>query len=182
MAQFSNAVTPDGRSLVYVEYEPGVTERSSVWLLPLEGERKPVRLLQNGFRVRQLAFSPDGHRIAYVSNETGRDEVYLQGFPEPGHRWQVSVEGGGVPLWSRTGSELFYVASERLKSVPVGATGPGRPETLFELKDVIEIDLAPDGDGFLLLKRNLLPPPTEIRVVLNWFEELRRKVPTKQVR
>src|SRR5207245_2747083 len=110
-----------------------------IWVLTLgeKVERRPW--LRTPFNERAARFSPDGHWLAYVSNESGRDEVYVQPFPGPGGKWQISISGGTEPVWSHAGSEIFYrsggkatvtfVAGTRLGPyeilAPIGAGGMG---------------------------------------------------------
>ena len=106
--------------------------------MPLVGERKPVPVAQTSFDEREGQFSPDGRWVAYVSNETGRDEVYVRPFPAQGGKSQVSAAGGVDPRWRRDGQELFYVAPDgHLMAVPMQVTQPmstptpGVPVSLF---------------------------------------------------
>jgi hypothetical protein len=104
-------------------------------VLPLEGERKPLLLLGSSHNERWPVLSADGRWLAYLSDESGRPEVYVQAFPRPGGKWQVSTDGGGEPVWARNGRELFYRNGYRLMVVPV-QTGPvftpGKAQVLFE--------------------------------------------------
>ena len=84
-----------------------------LWVLPLEGDRKPQPYLQTQFRENQGQFSPDGHWVAYTSDESGRLEVYVQPFPAAGGKWQISTNGGENPKWRRDGKELFYLGLDR---------------------------------------------------------------------
>lgn len=98
----------DGRYLAYLSGD-------DVWALPLFGDRKPLRVTQTTFRETNARISPDGRWVAYQSSEPGGtrpDEVYVQSFPEPGAKKQVSTMGGNVPRWSRDGKELFYVTPD----------------------------------------------------------------------
>jgi dipeptidyl aminopeptidase/acylaminoacyl peptidase len=126
----------DGRILLYASQDPktGV----DLWALPLVGERKPFPVVQTRFDERQGQLSPNGRWVAYVSNETGSDDVYIRAFPGPGGKWQVSTTGGIDPRWRRDGQELFFVAPDgKLMAVPiqVGADrstlSPGTPVALF---------------------------------------------------
>jgi len=136
-------------------------------------------------------FSPDGHWIAYASAETGRREIYVQPYPGPGGKWQVSTDGGNEPQWNRNGGELFYREGDRMMAVDISATGgfvAGKPRLLFEgnyLKNSQgyarpNYDISLDGERFLMIKSvdQGQPAPTQINVVLNWTEELKRLVPT----
>ncbi|MDA2935483.1 hypothetical protein MYX82_14270, partial [Acidobacteria bacterium AH-259-D05] len=133
------------------------------------------------------AFSPDGKFLAYVSNATGQLHVYVATFPDLEGKWQISgEEGGGEPVWSPDGTELFYRSGNQLIAVPI-QTEPtfsaGRPTPLFEkayvsggIAAVPYYDISPDGQRFLMVKQE--QGETQIHVVLNWFEELKRLVPT----
>jgi serine/threonine-protein kinase len=140
-------------------------------------------------------FSPDGRWLAYVSNQSGGNEVYVQPYPGPGERHLISTNGGEQPAWGRNGRELFYVqggasGSRTLMSVSIG-TAPtfraGTPERVFESVDLASAwgrsyDVAPDGRRFLITLNKELPtnlPPAQMIFVQNWFEELKRLVPTK---
>ena len=138
-------------------------------------------------------FSPDGHWILYASDETGRREIYVQPYPGPGGKWQVSTDGGNEPMWSRNGREIFYRDGQRMMAVDI-TTQPGfiagKPHELFEgdyLKNGAgyarpNYDISPDGQRFLMVKPLSLEQatPTQINVVLNWTEELKRLVPAEK--
>ena len=132
------------------------------------------------------AFSPNGEWLAYVSDETGRINVYVSPYRNPEVKWLVSAEdGGGEPLWSRDGTELFYRSGPKMIAVSV-QTQPsfsvGRPDVLFEglyatstnPRGMRYYDLSPDGKQFLMVQ---VERQNQINVVLNWFEELKRLVP-----
>ena len=139
--------------------------------------------------------SPDGRWLAYDSNESGRSEVYVRPFPAvTTGRWQVSTSGGSRPRWSRNGRELFYwvptsEATGQLMLVPVetGATFTSRPPQLAVGRSYLaasvgrSYDVSPDGQRFLMIKDSPTgtSPRSEFVVVLNWFEELERLVPTR---
>ena len=138
---------------------------------------------------REIRFSPDGHWVAYTSTDSGRPEVYVSPYPGPGERITISSSGGLDPVWSRNGRELFYLsvegrtAGDKMMVVDV-QTGPAfhaeRPRVLFQKADVIGYDVAPDG-RFLMIKGLPQAPqverPSEVHVIVNWIEELRRRVP-----
>jgi Tol biopolymer transport system component len=108
----------DGRSLLYSAQGPNTA--SDLWVFPMIGERKPFPVLQSRFDEIEGQFSPDGRWLAYVSNESGRYEVYIRTFPQVGGKWQVSAAGGMQPRWSRDGRELYYLAQDaRLMAVPI---------------------------------------------------------------
>ena len=123
--------------------------------------------------------------MAYESDESGRFEVYVQPFPGPGRKFQVSTDGGERPKWSPKGGELFYRSPDNKLMVVDATTSPafsaGRPRVLFEGLERFSVEcceVAPDGQRFLAIQP-VEPPqsPTQIHVVLNWFEELKRLVP-----
>jgi serine/threonine-protein kinase len=133
-------------------------------------------------------FSSDGHWLAYVSDESGHREIYVQPYPGPG-KWQISTEGGTEPVWNHNGRELFYRSGDKMMAVDI-ATQPsftaGKPRMLFEGQYLPttttppNYDVSADGQRFLMLKsvEQAQTAPTQINVVLNWFEELKQKVPT----
>ena len=129
------------------------------------------------------AFSPDGLWIAYTSDQSGQNEVYVKRYPPTEERWTISTDFGKEPIWSPNGDELFYTRGGDMWSVAVhteSGSDPGPPVRLFEGRylavDGPDFDVAPDG-RFLLLKERPQPPPTQIHVVTNWFEELNERVP-----
>ena len=115
-AQYPSSWSPDGRFLLFEEIE-AATQRRDVWVLPADESPKPV--IVTGFYERGAVFSPDGRHIAYVSDESGRPEVYVQPFPGPGPKVAVSLNGGLQPVWSRDGKELFYREDDWLVAAAV---------------------------------------------------------------
>ena len=97
--------------------------------------RKPQPFLRTPFNEEAPRFSPDGHWLAYISDESGRYEIYVQPYPGPGGKWQISTEGGTEPVWNRNGRELFYRSGDKMMAVDI-ATQPsfaaGKPRMLFE--------------------------------------------------
>jgi serine/threonine-protein kinase len=180
--------SPDG-SLMLVEVlnYTDTTPANTGWdifVLPVSGERTLRPFLQAKFNEGHARLSPDGRWVAYASTESGRFEVYVRSFPGPGPKWQISTEGGSNPRWSRSGRELFFRNADRMMSVDVEMKPTfraGRPQTLFEGHYYgwdNDYDVAPDGTRFLMIK----PDPEEsgpahVNVVLNWFEEVKRRVP-----
>jgi eukaryotic-like serine/threonine-protein kinase len=171
----------DGR---YIAFASRAKETGfDIWTLPTSGERKPIPFLKTPFAELWPVFSPDGRFLAYQSNESGRAEVYVQSFPGPGGKWQISTSGGVEPRWRADGKELYYRApDQRLTAAEiqagVGFTA-GVPEALFAGHFDTGIGRtrylpAPDGRRFLTvapLGREAMTPTT---VVLNWFAELGR--------
>jgi len=185
--------SPDGRLLNFIGIDP--TTGVDIWVLrmgdPPAGSgqvRKAQLFLQTPFNENTSRFSPDGRWMAYISDESGRNEVYVQPYPGPGGKWQISTEGGTEPVWNPNGRELFYRSGDRMMAVDI-VTQPGfvagRPRMLFEKRyeaapaPIVNYDVSPDGQRFLMIKPvdQEEAAPTQINVVLNWFEELKRRVP-----
>ncbi len=158
-------------------------------MLPREGEQEPWAFLDTEFDETGAMFSPNGRWLAYMSNETGRYEVYVQPFSVTGPRGtkQISVGGGTEPVWAPDSRELFYRNGDKMMAVAI-ETDPelsiGTPRLLFEKRFLAgppwarrNYDISPDGQRFLMIQREQDLVPTEIIVVLNWFEELKRLVP-----
>jgi eukaryotic-like serine/threonine-protein kinase len=180
-----NSYSPDGQLLAFIEVNP--TTRWDIWVLRL-GDRKVQPFLRTSFNESAPGFSPDGRWLAYVSDESGRYEVYVQPYPGPGGKWLISTEGGTEPVWNPNGRELFYRNGDKMMAVEITTEpgfSPGKPKVLFEGKYVPtpgtfpNYDVAPDGQRFLMLKpsQSEEAAPTQINVVLNWFEELKRRAP-----
>lgn len=155
-------------------------ENGDIWILNLEGNREARALFTTKFDEGWPKFSPDGHWLAYESDESGRPEVYLRPFPVSGPVIQVSTDGGEEPSWTPDGKELFYREGNKLMVVAVQSEPGlelGKPKAVFEGYYDIEYgsyDIAPDGQRFLLVRRT---KPMKIHIVLNWFEELKSLVP-----
>jgi len=186
--------SPDGQLLAFFEVNP--TTGFDIWVLRMgdfslrSGQvRKAQPFLRTPFNESAPRFSPDGRWLVYISDESGRREIYVQPYPGPGGKWQISTEGGAEPVWNPNGRELFYRSGGKMMAVDI-ATQPGfaagKPRVLFEDKYVptpgttANYDVSPDGQRFLMLKpsEQAQTAPTQINVVLNWFEELKQKVPT----
>ena len=184
--QMPSSWSADGKVVAFFERHPATGW--DIWVLPLQGERKPRPFLQTRFGETGAVFSPDGHWLTYVSNESGRREVYVQAYPGPGGKWQISTEGGNGAVWAKNGKELFYRNGDKMMAVEI-TTQPtfraGAPTLLFEGQYVqsgpgrANYDITPDGQRFLMIKLGK-PGATQINVVLNWFEELKRLVPTEK--
>jgi serine/threonine-protein kinase len=185
----------DGKTLVVEAQLEGF--QYDIGSLSMEGGHKWTSLLHGKYAEGQPKISPDGRWMAYVSAESGRMEVYVRPFPEVNKdKWQVSSNGGHGPRWSREGRELFYRNGDSVIAVAV-QTEPtfkcGKPVPLFQgtyvgfhLGTGTEWDISPDGKRFLMIKEveSASKPaaaevPRKINIVLNWFEELKQRVPTK---
>jgi eukaryotic-like serine/threonine-protein kinase len=192
-------MSSDGKFLVMIESVDNAL-KWGISMMSMEGDHARKTLLKNDeYNETHPKISPDGRWMAYTSYESGKAEVYVRPFPEvnQGGRWQVSTNGGNSPLWSPSGRELFYfsdadrsvmaVAVETQQTIKlltpkklflgsqylIGVVTPGTPW-----------DIHPDGKRFLMMKRPEAPLSTEalprkINIVLNWFEELKQRVPVK---
>ena len=175
----------DGRRLALTLFDKNV---SQIWVLDRDGTPEPQPFHQNGFDEKAASFSPDGHYLAYASDQSGRFEIYVTPYPGPGAVTQVSPDGGTNPLWSRDGRELFYQNKMKMMAVKI-ATQPGLSigvaEELFRTdinpayRRVFdrEYDVTPDGKRFVMLAPvapTVSPPP--IHVIVHFSEELQRLV------
>jgi serine/threonine-protein kinase len=155
-------------------------------VLPAGGDPEPF--LVTPFQERAAAFSPDGRWLAYVSDESGQDEVYVQPYPGPGPQFTVSTAGGREPVWSPDGSELFYRTQDQLMVVAVepGDTFRGdTPRPLFAdpyVRDPSVVgapnyDIMPDGQRFVMVSANTEGDEgLAVILVTNWFEEIRQRI------
>jgi Tol biopolymer transport system component len=179
--KYASDWSPDGRYIAYVNQSKDTG--FDIFILPTFGDRKPIPFLKTSFNEFWPVFSPDGRYIAYQSNESGRQEVYVQNFPGPGGKWQVSTAGGVEPKWRSDGKEIVYRAPDQnLMAVEVKAGDSfqaGVPKTLFPARTAPGIArnryvAMPDDQRFLIvapIKRESMTPTT---VVLNWTAELGR--------
>jgi Tol biopolymer transport system component len=188
---FPTAFSPDATRLVVYGNHRDSTANDDVGMVHL-GDRQAVQLLQATFGERNPDLSPDGRWLAYDSNESGREEIYVRPFPdvEKG-RWQVSTSGGIQPRWARNGRELFFRRGATLMAVPV-QTDPGfaagNPAVVFEGSYATPqggrtYDVSRDGQRFLMIKEGAstgdATPQAQIILIQNWDEELKRLVPTR---
>jgi len=167
------SISRDGSVLVLVE----TNERTGqdIGMLHLDGDKEHRTLLASEFDESDARLSPDDRFLAYVSNESGRDDVYVVRFPSLDGKTKISTAGGVQPVWSRDGREVFYVDGDQLVSVAVMEGRFGRPEPLFEFDRAPSsgFDVSPDGKRFLMI-REKADPLTEIQIVLNWDPEKER--------
>jgi serine/threonine-protein kinase len=176
------AVTPDGKYLV-------ARSNEDIMLIARDGKSAPRKLIEGPFRDRNPEVSRDGKWIAYQSDESGRPEVYVRAFPDTGRgKWQVSEQGGSRPLWAHSGKELLYMsATGDLTSVMFRAEGDAfvasTPTRLMALPPTPgaarAYDVSADDKRFLVSRTEASTERAEINLVLNWLEELKKKVPTK---
>jgi serine/threonine-protein kinase len=168
-------------------YQTNPTSQLDIWVLNVEREGTPSPFLNTPFNEYTPVFSPDGAWLAYVSDESGQDEVYVTAYPGPGRKIAISTGGGREPLWSPDGRELFYrnEGGDRMFSVPIESKSPfapGKPRLLFEGRydtflGAINYDISPDGRRFLMTREYV---PSRLHIVFNWFEELKRLVPGEE--
>lgn len=178
--------TPDGKTLLFYRSTP--TTGFDLLTLPIDGERKPQPFAATRFDEFAGAVSPDGRWVAYLSNQSGRYEVYVQAFSGDAARQQVSVGGGTEPAWGRDGREIFYRQGDRMMVVDVASGSPlslskprvlfsGQFETSFAAPGSRTYDVHPDGQRFVMIRSEPLDGPLQFVVVANWFEELTRLAP-----
>jgi hypothetical protein len=157
----------------------------------LSGAGEPKRFRETEFSLTDAELSPDGHWMAYRSDESGRGEIYLQAFPGPGEKHRISTAGGINPAWARNGRELFYLVprdSGKFAIMAVdfaigGAFQAGSPHLLFEgqFRATVPLrsyDITPDGQHFIMLRSEKTPEEhvSKLNVVLHWSDELKRRV------
>jgi eukaryotic-like serine/threonine-protein kinase len=169
---------------------------NGIWVLPVDGDRKPTLFLESRFTLWYPELSPDGHWMAYVSNESGTPELYVQPYPGPGEKTRISTAVGFEPIWTANGREILYRSGtldrQQFFSAAVRSVSPFQadaPRLLFEAKPgeydstapTRSWDVSADGQRFLMLRvvASTDKPVTAMHVVLNWTEELKRRVPAK---
>jgi serine/threonine protein kinase len=176
----------DGRFILYLHVDPKTA--ADLWALPLFGERKPIPIAHTQFEEALGQFSPDGRWVAYISNESGSYEVYVQAFPDPGGKWQISTSGGKEPRWRPDGKELFYIAPDgKLMATPIQVAGQvvkaGAPAALFQTRIVgggsffrgyFQYMVAPDGKNFLINTTAEGSAASPITIVTNWPAGLKK--------
>jgi hypothetical protein len=175
-------VSPDGSILLYQEFS--ATTRGDLKVISLAGESSPRDFVAGPFDEDEGAFSPDGRRVAYVSDESGRKEVFVVSFPDPSQRIRISSDGGTQPRWSRDGRELYFVSKGEVMMAtpfdPSSGLPTGPPARLFDVPISyafgshvpLRYDVAPDG-RFLIIVRASKEPPPPLVLVLNWQAELK---------
>jgi serine/threonine protein kinase len=188
-SKYPLSCSPDGRFLLYATNPP--TGARELWLLPLEGDKKPVPFARTPFNHSGGQFSPDGRLAAYVSDESGRDEIYIRTFSQDSGgvnsgdegKWTISASGGTEPRWSGDGKTLYYISADaHVMAVQIMANQPfraGVPKALFQAPGTLvgpfrqTWSVTPDGKRFLFLATTEQGPPP-FNVVLNWPAALKK--------
>jgi serine/threonine-protein kinase len=183
---FPDSISPDGKLAILRGGRGAGGNGNTVRVLSLAGApsaaARPQLFLDTPFTKLNTQFSPEGRWVAYQSNDTGRYEIYVQSYPAPGGKIPGSSRGGTTARWARTGRELFYKRGDTMMAVDVelGARfRASKPRVLFEGRYNPGYDVAPDGQRFLMVKPPAEAPaqPDRLHIVVNWNEELRRRVP-----
>jgi eukaryotic-like serine/threonine-protein kinase len=173
--KFPTSWSPDGKFILYVSSGP--SRSNDLFVLPLTGDRKPFPFLQTQFSEPEGRISPDGRWVAYSSNESGRNEIYVASFPGPGGKWQISTAGGAYPRWRHDGSEIFYLAPDnKLTAASVNSKGASfevsavKPlfTTRIASRGSYKYDVSPDGQKFLIDAAPEQAMSSPITIVLNW--------------
>jgi eukaryotic-like serine/threonine-protein kinase len=183
-SQYAQSWSRDGQLLVFTDDTPA--NGSDILVLPLNGDPRP--LIATPANEYEPRLSPDGRWIAYHSDESGSPEVYVRPFPNVNDRkWTVSTSGGGWPVWSPTGRELFYMNGTTMMAVPIesstAAFAAGAPVPLFNgpfETGSPQFDVSPDGTSFVMVEADPNARPTQVHVVLNWAEEVKRLASARQ--
>jgi hypothetical protein len=177
-----DSFSPNGDVVAFARANPDTG--LDLWVRSLKNPQTPQVFVRTRFTEVGPSFSPDGRYLAYVSDESGQYEVYVRPYPPRPEKWQVSTQGGEEEIWSRDGRELFYRNGNTWMAVDVSLRPEfkvGTPRLLFEGPYVnvggYSYDVTPDGQRFLLLQpaEEALAPVTHLNIVLNWFDEVRRK-------
>ena len=195
MTQLPKSFMPDGKRLAYVDYGSGGERNAQIWTVALEEQGSqwtvgtPEPFLKSSFADQAPSFSPDGRWLAYHSNESGTNEVFVRAFPPPssgqGGKWQISNSGGTVPRWSRSAHELVYQMGDQIMAARYAVNGDTfvaeKPRVWIAKLGGTEWDLAPDGKRVVVVTpvASAEAPKQEHQVVFlqNFFDELRRRVP-----
>ena len=162
----------DGRFLLYVQ--AGTPGQSKLWALPMQGAKQPITLIGGAFDINFSVFSPDTHWIAYQSNETGINQVYVTSFPDARGKWQVSADGGLEPKWRGDGKEIFFVSGDRIMSTDVNVEGGSirfsSPKVLLASAQASPVsgryDVSADGKLFAIAQPAEDNPA--LRLIIRW--------------
>jgi dipeptidyl aminopeptidase/acylaminoacyl peptidase len=194
-AQSPASWSPDGRMVAFTQVNPETG--ADVYVLDMTGDRNPRPFAQTRFAEGSPKFSPDGRYIAYTSNESGRNEIYVQAYPGPGAKTQVSVNGGTDAVWRLKRGELYYREGDKMMTVQVSTSGSfqaSKPKLLWTGRYAHGLgsqcgppgatssnyDVTTNGQRFLMIKSDEIAP-AQINVVLNWTEELKATIQPKRL-
>jgi eukaryotic-like serine/threonine-protein kinase len=177
----ANDWSADGR---YIAFEDRTSGNVDLWVLPLFGDRQPLPLVRTEFDESTAVFAPDGHWIAYSSNDGGRRNIFVQPFPDRGGKIQISRDGGSQPIWRADGRELFYLGSDgSLMAAPIDARGPfsaGVPQALFRTVVPLfkssrgQYAVTKDGKRFLATSTPRPSSVASLTVAANWTATIRK--------
>jgi Tol biopolymer transport system component len=166
-------------------FEQGSMGDRDIWVLKAGENQKPESFLSTKFNERGAQFSPNGKWIAFTSNRSGQDEVYVLPYPGPGELKQISTDGGKEPVWASGEDELFYRNRDQMMAVPIQMSPvfqAGTPQLLFKGSFSygfwdwsFNYDISPDGQKFIMTKTG--EDSVVLNIILNWSEELKRMVP-----
>jgi eukaryotic-like serine/threonine-protein kinase len=170
--------------MAFAEIHP--SRRRDIWVMPLDGDRRARPLLTTDADEWGAKFSPDGRWLAYVSNETGRNEIFIRSVAATAGRKRLSSEGGSTPAWAPNSRELFFINGDQLAVVTVdGERNPvGRDRVLFKVPKFENLefeqgaplyDVMPDGERFVFELNAQSASIMHFNVVLNWFEEVKKR-------
>jgi eukaryotic-like serine/threonine-protein kinase len=166
--------SPDGKLLIFTETDP--VSKRNLWILPLTGDRTARPLIQTPADESAPRFSPDGRWLAYVSDSSGRPEIYVQSYPISPEKWHISIAGGREPVWAPNGAELFYRDGDKLMVAEIKtrpAFAAAKPRVLFTggyegpISSRANFDISPDGRRFLMLQAGRRESTAEIKIVPN---------------
>jgi Tol biopolymer transport system component len=167
----------DGRYLIEQVRDP--ITNSDIWVFPTSGDQKPFPYINTEFQETNAKLSPNGQFLAYISDESKRNEVYVQTFPEKGGKWQISIGGGDFPVWSRDGRELYFISADnKMMAVDVKADGKkfdaGVPKVLFPVPAQAQFDVSKDGRFLIHVPQNQAATNVPITVIVNWQSALKK--------
>jgi serine/threonine-protein kinase len=187
LTQIPRAASPTGETLIFEETY--ADRPNTLWRMPLREKGEPRRLFGPGAGEMMPTFSSDGRWIGYVSPQSARNEVYVRSSTGEGSTWQISNDGGVEPVWSFSGRELFYRVNDKMMVVDVRQSPTisfGKPRVLFEGSYIFDenetqaFDVSRDGGRFLMLRPQRVPNATPLNVIVNWFDDLRRRAPASK--
>jgi serine/threonine protein kinase len=168
----------DGRYIAFLRNPSGDQNERNLWILPTFGDKKPYRLIESIGTVGEAVFSPDGKWLAYHSNETGHQEVYVVPFPEANRKIPVSSGGGSTPRWAPNGKELYYLGNDGTlisASIQIDKSElqVSNTQPLFKTSRML-FDISPDGKRFLVYKEAEDQPTSAITLITNWSKALQK--------